>query len=276
MRKTLGNILTVLLILFGIGAILYPTLSDYWNRRFQSTGEAHYEESVNALDMEERQRMWDEAVAYNEGLLSAHRGVDPEYMPAYEDVLSLTDQGIMCTLHIPKIDLHATVRHGTDDGMLQTNIGHMPSSSMPVGGKGSHCALVGHRGLPSAMLFTELDALEEGDIFILDTLDVKLGYEVDQILTVLPHETEALALDPEQDLCTLITCTPYGVNSHRLLVRGHRVELSDAEIQRYVAEDPMRIEPFFIMLALAIVILIVFFILSRSKKKDREEEPIET
>ena len=119
--------------------------------------------------------MWDEAVAYNEGLRLALGGVEPEYMPAYEDVLSLTDQGIMCTLHIPKIDLHATVRHGVDDGMLQTNIGHMPSSSMPVGGAGTHVALVGHRGLPSAMLFTELDALEVGDLFVLDTLDVKLG-----------------------------------------------------------------------------------------------------
>ena len=267
MRKAWGNIVTVLLLLVGLGAMLYPTMSDFWNRRHQSTGEALLNEGVDALSSDERLAMIELARAYNEGLLSASRGIEPQNMPDYESVLALTEHGDMCTIHIPKIYLHATVRHGVDDGMLQTDIGHMPSSSVPIGGAGTHCVLVGHRGLPSARLFTDLDALEIGDIFVLDSLDGQLGYEVDQILTVLPHETEALAIEADQDLCTLVTCTPYGVNSHRLLVRGHRVDLPAAELERLARSDGFHVEPFFVMLALALLILVFFLLLSRRRRR---------
>ncbi|MBQ9057854.1 MAG: class C sortase [Atopobiaceae bacterium] len=272
MRKTVSNIVTALLLVIGIGALLYPTLSDWWNRQHMSTGEAEYASNIDELGAEERQAMWDQAVAYNQGLLSLLGGVEPQNMPVYEDTLSLTEQGIMCTLHIPKIKANLTVRHGMDDGMLQTDIGHLPSSSMPVGGMGTHCVLMGHRGLPSAVLFTDLDALQEGDLFILDTLNVKLGYEIDQILTVLPSEVEALAIDPEKDLCTLITCTPYGVNSHRLLVRGHRVELTEDELVQQVQEAASGIDPLFIMLGVAGLILIIFLLIALPKRKKNNDE----
>ncbi len=275
MRNKLGNIFTVLLLLVGVAALLYPTVSDYWNRHFQSTGEAQYNETVKALEIEDRRAMWNQAVAYNQGLLALLHGEEPVGMPNYDEVLSLTDQGIICTLHISKIDVHVTVHHGVDEGMLQHYVGHMPSSSMPVGGAGTHCVFVGHRGLPSAKLFTDLDALAEGDIFVIDTLDERLGYEVDQILTVLPHEVDALAIDPDSDLCTLVTCTPYGVNSHRLLVRGHRVDLPEEELARHVDGEGFRIDPLFVMIAVVAAILLVFFILSRPKKQ-REEETLET
>lgn len=267
-NRRVSVLITVLLVVVWLALLLYPTASDYWNRLHESRGVEEYQEAARVLDDASRQAMWDEAVRYNQQLLEASQGVEPEGMAAYDDVLNVTGDGTMSLVIIPKIDVRVTVRHGADEGMLLNHIGHMRTSSMPVGGTGTHCVLMGHRGLPSAMLFTDLDKLEVGDVFYLETLGEKMAYEVDQILTVLPDETDALAIDPTADLCTLITCTPYGVNSHRLLVRGHRVELPpEAASGEVEAQMRQHVHPLFTVLALAVAILAALILLWLGRRR---------
>lgn len=272
MKRRPSKIVTLLLIVVWLCLLLYPTLSDYFNKLHQSTGVQAYEESLRALDDESRQSMWDAAVRYNEQLLQAYQGIEPEGMAAYEDMLNVTDEGTMSVVTIPKIDVEVPIRHGTDEGMLLNHIGHLETSSLPVGGIGTHCVIVGHRGLPSAVLFTDLDKLEVGDIFLLETLGETLAYEVDQILTVLPDQMDALAIDPDADLCTLVTCTPYGVNSHRLLVRGHRTEVPRDPVTGEVkVEVEKHIHPVFFVAGGAAVVLVVLMIWKRPKRKETQE-----
>ena len=249
MRRHLGTIFIVLILLAGLSLLLYPTASDYWNRLHQSAAIVEYAEKVNALDNETFQAMWDEAVHYNELLYESHRGVDIEEMPDYYSVLDVTGDGMMSFIDIPKINCHLPIYHGTDEGVLQSNTGHLETSSLPVGGISTHCVLSGHRGLPSARLFTDLDQIVEGDTFTLTTLGVVLTYEVDQILVVLPQEVNSIGITPGEDYCTLVTCTPYGVNSHRLLIRGHRVETPEEETaeNRDPAAEQTHIEPLYII-----------------------------
>ncbi|MEE8677650.1 MAG: class C sortase [Olsenella sp.] len=220
------EILLVCALLIGIGIMLYPTISDWWNDMHQTQAIATYQQAVNDNSAEKNQEMWDAAVAYNSSLPrdNGRFTMSDAEKAEYESLLDVTGTGIMGYVEIPKINVSLPIYHGTDDTILQIAVGHIPGSSLPVGGLGTHCVISGHRGLPSARLFTDIDQLNEGDLFTLNVLGQTLTYQVDQIRIVLPDELDDLAIDEGLDLCTLVTCTPYGVNDHRLLVRGHRVD----------------------------------------------------
>lgn len=242
MRRKITGLIFGLLFLVGLGILLYPTVSDKWNAYRQSQLISNYEEAVAELDTESYEVLWAAAHAYNEALWTkADRYTfSDEDRTEYESLLDISDNGIMGYIEIPKINCSLPVYHGTDEDVLQIAIGHLEGTSLPVGGESTHCVLSGHRGLPSAKLFTNLDQMAEGDIFLLKILGETLTYEIDQILTVLPHETDALNLAQGEDYCTLVTCTPYGVNTHRLLVRGKRIENLPEEVVE--AEEPVTVQ----------------------------------
>lgn len=226
MKKHRSTILPLLVLVIGIAVALYPLLSDFVNSRKHARTIARYTQQVEALEPADSGRFWTDAEEFNHFLLArpARYELTADEANWYRSLLDADGQGLIGYVEIPKLRLKLPVCHGTDEAVLQNGVGHIEGSSLPTGGPGTHCVLSGHRGLPSARLFTDLDELTEGDEFRLHVLDRVLEYQVDQILTVLPDDTAALAIDPQQDLCTLMTCTPYGINSHRLLVRGHRVE----------------------------------------------------
>ena len=228
-KKWMSRLMTLLIVVVfvaGLSFLLYPTASNLWNRAHQSRAIATYTEQVEKLDDSSNKEMLKVARKYNKELLknANHWKLSKKDKKKYESLLDVSGTGIMGYIEIPKIACSLPVYHGTDEGALQIAIGHLEGSSLPVGGKSSHCVLSGHRGLPSARLFTDLDQMEEGDTFILNILGHKLAYEVDQIKVVLPEEMSDLEIQEGKDLCTLVTCTPYGINTHRLLVRGHRVK----------------------------------------------------
>jgi len=262
MKKHLSTIILVFILLLGIAILLYPTLSDYYNSFFQSRAIASYIEQMEAVDPVDYQREWDRAREYNRELTrKSNRFLlsDEEYA-AYEKLLNLTGSGIMGYIEVPKIDCTLPIYHGTDEAVLQIAVGHIEGSSLPIGEPGTHAVLSGHRGLPSAKLFTDLDKVELGDLFVIRVLDEIMTYEVDQILIVLPEEMDALAIDPAQDYCTLVTCTPYGVNTHRLLVRGHRTENEELEKLVKIVADATQIDPRLMAPVFAAPLLLVLFI----------------
>ena len=245
MKKHLSTILLIAVFLIGLSLLLYPSVSDYWNSFHQSRAIAGYSRQVAQLEGESCDRLWQAAEAYNRALRSRQNvyRLTQEQQAEYESLLNLSGTGIMGSIEIPAIECTLPIYHGTGEAVLQNAVGHLEWSSLPVGGQSTHCVLSGHRGLPSAKLFTNLDRLALGDTFRLRILDEVLTYEVDQLLTVEPQETAALQIVPGQDYCTLVTCTPYGINTHRLLVRGHRVDTQpEAETIRVTA-DAIPIEP---------------------------------
>ena len=257
-RTHFTTILLVLMWLTGVSLLLYPTVSDYWNSFHQSQAIASYVEAVAEIDNTDYEKMWQEAVAYNEKLKDNSGRWTPtdEELEEYERLLNVSDTGIMGYIEIPKIKVSLPIYHGTDEAILQIAIGHIPGSSLPVGGKGTHCVVSGHRGLPSAKLFTDLDQLEEGDLFMMRILDETLTYEVDQVRIVEPEELSDLEIDEDKDLCTLVTCTPYGINTHRLLVRGHRVENLKEDTIRVTA-DAQQIDPVMVAPAVAVPLILL-------------------
>lgn len=224
-RAHIPEILLTCALLVGIGIMLYPTVSDWWNSFHQSQAIATYEQAVDGNTAQQNKKLWNTAVAYNKKLPhdNGRFTLSKAEQREYDRILDVTGTGIMGYVEVPKINTRLPIYHGTDDAVLETAVGHIPGSSLPVGGKGTHCAISGHRGLPSARLFTDLDQLGEGDVFTLNVLGRTLTYQVDKIRVVLPDQLDDLAIDDGKDYCTLITCTPYGVNTHRLLVRGHRI-----------------------------------------------------
>ena len=273
MKKHLSTIILILVFLTGLSLLLYPTISDYWNSFHQSRAIATYAGEVAALDDDDYDELWAAAEAYNQRL--AQRGnplvQSEEDLAEYEALLNIAGTGVMGYIEIPELKVSLPVYHGVDEGVLQIAVGHIPGTSLPTGGKGTHSVLSGHRGLPSAKLFTNLDQLREGDIFMLRILDETLTYEVDQILIVEPHEVAALAIDPDQDYCTLVTCTPYGINTHRLLVRGHRVENQEVAKTVRVTADAMQIEPVIVapMVAAPMLLCLMLWVLLRNPKKKK-------
>ena len=260
LKARVPEILLTLLLIVGIGIALYPWISDWWNSQHQTQAIASYTEAVHDNSAERNQELWDGAVAYNE-TLSAGLGrfnLTDADRERYESTLDVTGTGIMAYVEIPKINVDLPIYHGTDDTVLQVAIGHIPGSSLPVGGTGTHCVISGHRGLPSARLFSDIDQLREGDVFMLHVLGKTLTYQVDQIRTVLPNELDDLEIDPNLDLCTLVTCTPYGVNTHRLLVRGHRIPNEQlSTIQGDMSQvDPVLIAAVTTALALVVVVVV--------------------
>ena len=272
MKKKLSTLLLILVFIAGLSLLLYPTVSDYWNSLHTSKAVADYGGDVNRLDQAQYDEMWQAATAYNQALREKSDSfyLTDEQKEQYESLLDIGGTGIMGYIEIPNIDLSLPIYHGTEDSVLQIAVGHLEWSSLPVGGTGTHCVLSGHRGLPSAKLFTNLDQLVEGDVFVLRVLDEVLTYQVDKILIVEPEDTDALKVEEGQDLCTLVTCTPYGVNSHRLLVRGHRVE-NEAQVSTIrVISDAIQIEPLIVAPVVAmpvLLILLIVLLVSGNKKK---------
>lgn len=261
-RKNFSTVLLLVTLMIGISLLLYPTISDYWNSFHQSRAIAGYAEAVAQMDEIDYEKIWNDAVEYNKELQtrSNHWFLTEEQQEEYESMLNVSGNGIMGYIEIPSIKASLPIYHGVDEGILQVAIGHIEGSSLPVGGKGSHCVISGHRGLPSAKLFTDLDQLAEGDIFMLRVLDETLTYEVDQILIVEPNDMSSLEFDEEKDYCTLVTCTPYGINSHRLLVRGHRVANLEESEEIRVTADAQQIDPVLITPALAGILLVLLLL----------------
>ena len=267
-RMTLILLLAVLLA--GLSLLLYPTVADYWNSMHQSKAIASYMEAVTELDDDAYDELWEEARAYNASLLEATSRFEPgeEDQQRYEQLLNISGDGIMGYLEIPSIDVSLPVYHGTSDEVLQVAVGHIEGSSLPAGGKSTHCVVSGHRGLPSSRLFTDLDQLGEGDLFLFHVLGETLTYEVDQIHVVEPDDVTYLSIEEDEDLCTLVTCTPYGVNSHRLLVRGHRVENQEESALRVIA-DAMMVDPRLVapIVGTPILLVVIVALVVRTRRR---------
>ena len=277
MKNKLTTALLILMLVAGLSLLLYPTVSDYWNSLHASRAVANYAEEVQNLDAEKYGQMLADAREYNQMLLGRETefALTEEQKAEYNSLLDLNGTGIMGYIEIPAIDVSLPIYHGTDDAVLQVAVGHLEWSSLPVGGEGTHCVLSGHRGLPSAKLFTNLDKLAEGDTFIIRVLNEVFTYEVDQILIVEPDDTDALKPQEGEDLCTLVTCTPYGINSHRLLVRGHRIENTEEAAAVRVTADAIQIEPLIIAPAVAapiLLILLLILLFSTGSGKNRRKK----
>ena len=263
-KRRYDSVLLFAALLIGMCLLLYPSLADYWNSFHQSRAIMDYSTKVSEMDAEEYAALIEEAEAYNAWLAGTGTtwSMGEEQQKRYEGLLNFTGTGVMGYIDIPKINVKLPIYHGTDEAVLQTSIGHIRETSLPVGGAGSHCALSGHRGLPSAKLFSDLDKVIEGDTFTLSILNETYTYQVDRIRVVQPSDVSALQIVPGEDLCTLITCTPYGINTHRLLVRGHRVENAHGDAQ--VVADALQMEPAFVapfvmapMLAILLIVLAI-------------------
>ena len=271
MKKNSSTIILLAVFLLGLSLLLYPSFSNYWNSFTSSKAIGSYAEQVAVMDEDRYQHIWQNAYAYNQYLKTRPNQyvLTEELNEEYQSLLNVGGTGIMGYIEIASLGVSLPVYHGTSDAVLQIAVGHLDWTSLPVGGEGTHCVLSGHRGLPSAKLFTNLDKLVVGDTFILRVLDEILTYEVDQILIVEPHVTENLHIEEGKDYCTLVTCTPYGINSHRLLVRGHRVEnAAEARIVRVTA-DAVPIEPVIVAPVLAAPMLLVLLIITLTPKKRR-------
>ena len=294
-RSWLWNFMLFLVFLIGAGILFYPTVSDLWNNYRNQQLISEYTEVVETLESEDFSEIWAEAREYNaqhtvNTILDAFDEEEGDYVLShpYDQVLNPTGNEIMGYLEIPKISVKLAIYHGIGTEALENGCGHIEGTSLPIGGVGTHSVLSAHRGLPSAKLFTDLDQLEIGDLFYITVLDEKLAYKVDQILTVLPEETDDLAIEEDKDLVTLVTCTPYGVNSHRLLVRGERTEYVPEEdtskpsmILRNPLEGTNRSER---LLVIGLMVFIIFLILFgiilkihdwRKRRKQRKREKSE-
>lgn len=278
--KRVRDILPVLVILAGLLVLLYPTISNYLIEQNASRAVASYDQATVDLSAQEREQMLARAHAYNDALAAssgaptASEGGEPaQAVEAYEDLLNLNGDGMMGYLIIPKMNVELPIYHGVEEKVLQVGVGHLSETSLPVGGESTHAALSGHRGLPSAKLFTDLDQMEEGDQFYIKILGETLAYEVHSIETVLPTETESLAIQPGEDLVTLITCTPYGINSHRLLVHAHRIPyVPEMEDEIDSVGGFINIPLPYLLFMIALAVLAVFFIVLkvRTNRKDKE------
>lgn len=280
MKKKNNNwttVFLVLLLLAGVSLLLYPSLSDYWNSMHQTRAIASYAETVSQLDTAQYDEMWKAAQDYNRSLAQRETAfaLTDEQKAAYESLLDVSGLGVMGYIEIPEIDCSLPIYHGTEESVLQVAVGHLEWSNLPVGGEGTHCVLSGHRGLPSAKLFTNLDKLAVGDTFLLRVLDEVLTYEVDQILIVEPEQVDALGIVPGEDYCTLVTCTPYGINTHRLLVRGHRVENTPEAARMHVTADATQFDPLLVAPVMAIpvlLLLLMILLVPKRRRKSREDK----
>lgn len=228
------------------------------------------------MDKDKYRELWEAARQYNDSLFERGENffLPEERRAEYESLLNVSNLGVMGYIEIPKLSVSLPIYHGTSDSVLQVAVGHLDWTSLPVGGESTHCVISGHRGLPSAKLFTDLDRMNVGDTFTLRILDEVLTYEVDRILIVLPEETEPLLIEEGKDYCTLVTCTPYAVNTHRLLVRGRRVENEEEARVVRVTADAMQIEPVIVAPLVAVpmlLVLLIILLLPKRRKENRGE-----
>ena len=274
MKWIRNNLLTFLMVtglIVGIVLLVYPSIANYWNSFHQTRALISYNDTVSSMSKDEYKHILDSAREYNEKLTES--GIKwimtDEEKAEYNKELAVDDSGIMGYISIPKVHIKLPLYHGTDENVLQTAIGHIEGSSLPIGGKGTHCIVSGHRGLPSARLFTDVDRLKEGDTWTMTVLNETITYECDQIRIVEPEDLSELQIIEGEDLCTLVTCTPYGINTHRLLIRGHRVANADGTAD--ITADAIQIEPVYIAPVLAVPALIILFLIlliaSRRAKK---------
>ena len=274
MKKKIPTIVIILALIAGMCLLLYPTISNWWNSFRQTRVISKYIDDVNNLDNNRYNEILHEAEVYNEEL--AQSGLkytlsDTE-MKRYNSTLNFSSTNVMGYIEIPSIQVKLAIYHGTGEDTLAVGVGHIAGSSLPIGGENTHCVLSGHRGLPSATLFSNLDKVTEGDRFIINILDKTLTYEVDQIRIVEPHELNDLAIEDGKDYCTLVTCTPYGINTHRILVRGHRVE--NIKERARVTSDAFQIEPVIVapIVATPMVIILIIFVTIKSHKANKKRK----
>ena len=277
MKKNKSTMILILVFFVGLSVMLYPTLSDYVNQRNQSRAVASYAQDVDSMTDADYSAYFDAADAFNAQVAANENALyRPDQLTGYNDTLDITGTGIMGYITISKIGVELPIYHGTSDSVLQIAAGHLEGTSLPVGGASTHAVISAHRGLPSAKLFTNLDQLEVGDTFTITVLDRVLTYEVDKISIVLPTETDELKIAEGKDYVTLMTCTPYGINTHRLLVRGHRVETPNQYKRIRVTAEALKIEPIIVApimaLPMLLILLIGMLLSTRKRKKTRGEE----
>lgn len=276
-KKHLVTILLTLTMLVGISLLLYPTVSNWWNSLHQTRAIASYVETVEQMSEADYEKLWADARAYNLELSGDSRRwlMTDEEQELYESLLDVEGNGIMGYVEIPSLHLSLPFYHGVEDSVLQVAAGHIVGTSLPVGGGSTHCVLSGHRGLPAAKLFTDLDQMKVGDLFTLRVLDETLTYEVEKISIILPEEISALEIRDGEDLCTLMTCTPYGINTHRLLVTGRRTENPKEEVK--VVAEAVQIDPLVTASVAAVPLLLILVLLTvrgtqRKKHKNHREK----
>ena len=276
MKKNKSTIILILVFFVGLSVMLYPTISDYINQLHQTRAVANYAADVDKLSDADYTAYFETADAFNAQIAADPDALYfPDRFPSYESTLDVTGTGIMGYITIEKIGVELPIYHGTSDAVLQVAAGHLEGTSLPVGGASTHGVISAHRGLPSAKLFTNLDQLEEGDTFTITVLDRTLTYEVDNISIVLPTETDSLKVSEGKDYVTLMTCTPYGINTHRLLVRGRRITTPDKLKHIRVTSDAIKIEPILTapIMALPLLLVLLFWLLfapsKRSSAKDK-------
>jgi sortase A len=272
MKKKVTTILLMLLFAVGLSLLLYPVVSNYWNQMHASKVVVNYDKAVAEISTQDYAEIIKAANAYNQSLLTRtdrfSTSTDEESDPNYLEQLVADGSDVMGYVQIPKIDVKLPIYHGTTESVLQVGVGHIAGSSLPVGGESTHCALSGHTGLPSAKLLTDMDQLEVGDMFYMHILGNVLAYQVDQILIVEPDDVEPLAIVPGEDYVTLVTCTPYGINSHRLLVRGTRVQPEDfSQIAPTNDAEPLNRLIGMAVIAVPVFLLCLIMYLIISKRK---------
>ena len=269
------NVMLVLVFFVGLSVLLYPLFSNWWNSRVQTRAIVDYEAMMSAFKPEDYTEEFRKADEYNDKIWRiSYPLMYHDQVPGYEEALNITGNGIMGYISIEKLQVELPIYHGTSDAVLNVAVGHVEGTSLPAGGPSTHCVLSAHRGLPSAKLFTDLDKMEEGDVFTVTVLDRVLTYQVYKIEIVLPHEVDSLYVVEGEDLCTLTTCTPYGINTHRLLVHGTRVDTPN-EKNIYIASDAYRIDSLILTPIVAapmlLVLLIILLVKHPSKKPDTQE-----
>lgn len=267
MKKHMSTIIAILVFITGLSLLLYPTVSNYWNSLHQSRVVANYSDALAKMDQKEKQAEIDRAVEYNAGLINNGGRFTPSdsELSEYKSLLNADGMGMMGYVTIPKIQVKLAIYHTVDESVLQVGVGHLQGSSLPVGGSSTHCVISSHRGLPSAKLFTDLDQLKKGDVFYLHVYDKVLAYQVDNIAIVEPNDYGLLEIEEGKDLCTLFTCTPYGINTHRLLVRGHRVE--NVMDEKNLTADAAKVDPIVVASVIGLIMLGIGYIVYRFRKK---------
>lgn len=266
-----STIILIIILLVGLCVMLYPTVSDWWNSKVQSRAIASYNDIIQTIDNNRYDEIWEKANEYNKKLSEVYAPLsNPDEVEGYEDILDISGTGIMGYITIPFINVELPIYHGTSAEVLNIAAGHLKGTSLPVGGENTHAVISAHRGLPSARLFTDIDKLVKGDIFTITILDQIFTYEVEEILIVKPEEVDKLAIIPEGDYVTLMTCTPYGINTHRLLLRSHRIDTVYAKSVKVTA-DAVQVDPMLVVPVIAFVLfigLVIFWIFSSRKRPE--------
>lgn len=264
------TVVLIIILIVGLSVMLYPTVSNWWNERVQSQAIAEYDKTIQNIDQNHYDEIWANAEEYNKKLSELYAPLsNADEIDGYDNILDVSGTGIMGYITIPVIKVEIPIYHGTSAEVLNIAAGHLKGSSLPIGGKNTHAVISAHRGLPSARLFTDLDKLVKGDTFTITILDRVLTYQVEEILIVKPEEVEKLAIIPDSDYVTLMTCTPYGINTHRLLIRSHRIDTVYEKTVK-ISADAVQVDPMLVIPVIAfflLILLVIFWAVSGKKKR---------